>query len=234
MGENELLLLLTAIISAGVVFAAWQIDKERLYSAILIFLILISILGGKIVEFFGYETNTGNIFYASIFLATYFLIERYGKREGIRSIWIGVIGVVFFSVLLGLALLYASSPSTVTLSEALTTAFAPFSRLALASLVGYAASQTLNVYLYLYLKQRFNNGRLWLRANIANASAQLLDSLIFFTVAFWGIVPLANVQEVMVTGFVIKVVFMMAAAPLLYMNRVEEGEDAGYASIAFR
>ena len=93
---NELILLLTAVVSAVFVFTAWRFGKERLYSAIIVFLILIASLGGKIVTFAGHPTNTGNIFYASVFLATYFLIERYGKREGIRSIWIGVVWVVFF------------------------------------------------------------------------------------------------------------------------------------------
>lgn len=234
MGANELLLVLTAILCAGVVLVAWQLDKERLHSSILIFLILISVMGGKIVEFFGYETNTGNIFYASIFLATYFLIERYGKREGLRSIWIGILGVIFFSALLQISLLYTSTPTTESLSAALREAFAPLSRVALASLIGYTVSQAFNVFLFLKLKQQFINGRLWLRANLANAGAQLVDSAIFFSIAFSGIVSTENIVEIIVTGFVIKVLFMMIAAPLLYLNRIEEEDGEGYASIAFK
>jgi queuosine precursor transporter len=234
MGVNELLLILTAAASAGFVYGAWRLDKERIYSIIVIFLILISVLGGKIVEFFGYQTNTGNIFYAAVFLATYFLIERYGRREGIRSIWIGVAGVLSFAVLLQLALLYKSVPATEGLGEALALAFEPISRLALASLLGYIASQSLNVYLYIYLKERFAGTRLWFRANLANLCAQILDSLIFFTVAFWGVVPSAQVYEVIAIGFIIKVLFMMAAAPLLYLNRVEEDEASGSVMMTLR
>lgn len=229
MESNELLLALTGIASLALVLLAWRLDKERLYSAIVIFLILIAIAGGKIVEFFGHETNTGNIFYACVFLATYFLIERYGRREGIRSIWIGVAGVVAFFVLLQLTLLYTSSSSTQTFSDALTSAFSPASRLALASLLGYIASQTLNVHLYCYLKERMGRNRVWLRANASNICAQALDSVIFFTIAFWGVVPPGNIQDIMVTGFIIKVVFIMLTAPLLHLNRIEE-EDAGYTS----
>lgn len=234
MAANELILIVTALASVGMVYIAWQVDKERLYSAILIFLILISITGGKIVEFFGHETNTGNVFYASVFLATYFLIERYGRREGIRSIWVGVVGVFFFSVLLQLALFLASSPSTASFSDTLSLALSPVSRLALASLLGYVASQTLNVYLYVRLKERFDRKKLWLRANVCNAVAQILDSAIFFTVAFWGVVAPDNMTDIILTGFLIKVLFMMAAAPLLYLNRVEEEDGKGYASLTLR
>lgn len=234
MISNEAILLLTAIACVAVVCIAWRVDKERLYSAILIFLILISITGGKIVEFFGHETNTGNVFYGSVFLATYFLIERYGKREGIRSIWVGIGGVLFFSVLLQLALFLTSAPSTVGFSDTLSAAFSPVSRLALASLLGYVVSQTVNVFLYVRLKERFDQARLWLRVNICNAVAQVFDSAIFFTTAFWGTVAPANMTDIILTGFAIKVLFMMAAAPLLYLNRVEEEEGKGYTSLTLR
>ncbi|MES2995011.1 MAG: queuosine precursor transporter [Patescibacteria group bacterium] len=234
MGFNETILLILGIISPALVLAAWKFDKERLHSVILVFLILISIAGSKIVEFFGYATNTGNIFYASIFLATYFLIERYGKREGIRSLWIGVVGIVFFSMLLQLAAALISTEGTASLSNALMLAFAPASKVALASLLGYAASQSLNVYLYIRLKNRFGHRLLWLRANACNVLAQVVDSAIFFTVAFWAVVPPANIWEIMLVGFVIKVLYMMLVSPLLYLNRVEEDEGKEYAQLTLR
>lgn len=233
MGVNELLLIVLAILSIAFVIAAWVFDKERLYSIILVFLILISVIGGKIVQFFGHETNTGNIFYASIFLATYFLIERYGRRAGIRSIWVGTIGVAFFSILLYAAILLVGSSSTSALNAALSTALAPEPRLAYASILAYIFSQNLNVYLYVFLKKKYAGRRLWLRANTCNVVSQLLDSAIFFTAAFWGALPPANIVDVLVTGFVIKVVFIMVASPLLYFNRVEEENEGSYASLTF-
>ena len=229
-----MLLVLTGFASIALVLMAWRLDRERLYSAIVIFLILISLAGGKVIEIFGHETNTGNIFYASVFLATYFLIERYGRREGIRSIGIGILGVVFFSAFLLLTVMYVGSPSTAALNEAMATAFAPLSRLAIASLLGYAISQTFNVYFYLYLKERMGRGRLWLRANICNIAAQALDSVIFFTVAFWGVVAPANILDILLTGFAVKVVFMMLASPLLYLNTMEEDGESGYTSVTLR
>jgi uncharacterized integral membrane protein (TIGR00697 family) len=231
---NESLLFLSGLISVAFVLAAWRLGKERLYSAIIVFLILIAGVGGKIVDFFGFETNTGNIFYASVFLATYFLIERYGRREGTRSIWIGVIAVVFFSLLARITSVLVGSGATAELDAALVVAFDPLLRLTFASLIAYAISQTCNVYLYIYLKERMQGARLWLRANATNVVAQLIDSIVFFLVAFLGTVPFTNVWEVLLIGFVIKVVFMLAASPLLYLNRVEEEDGEGQAVIAIR
>lgn len=222
---NELLLFVTALLCALLVTVGWRFGKERLYGVIIVFLILIATVGGKIAPFFGHETNTGNIFYASVYLATYFLIERFGKREGIFSIWVGVVAVLFFSVFVQLTILLAGSPSTASMNTALATAFGPVSQVALASVVAYAFSQNLNVRLYLYFKNRFRNRYMWLRANLSNALAQILDSAIFFTVAFWGALPPADMWDIILTGFVIKVVYMMLVSPLLYLNTIEEEED---------
>jgi len=232
---NELLLVMTAMVSALFVVGGWRLGKERLYSVMIVFLILITAVGGKIVTFFGHATNTGNIFYASVFLATYFIIERFGKREGVYSIWVGVAGVLFFSVFIRITVALIGVPDSTQISDALSVAFAPVSRLALASLCAYVISQTLNVYLYLYQKERTQGKYLWVRANASNAVAQVLDSVIFFTIAFWGTVSPANIWDILLTGFVIKVGFMFLASPLLYLNTLEEYEDgSGSVEIVLR
>jgi hypothetical protein len=233
MGFNEALLLVEAVICAGLVIAVWTLDRERLMGVIAIALILITTAGGKVIEVFGHETNTGNLFYASIFLATYFLIERYGRRAGMRAVWWGVAAVVSFLALAELSVAFVGSGQTGSFDAALFSIFDRAPRIALASLVAYVASQSLNVYLYAYLKRRLDGGRLWLRANIANALAQVLDSAVFFSIAFIGVVPPPHVFDIIVTGYVIKTCFIAVAAPLLYFNTVEE-EEGDTASVTIR
>jgi queuosine precursor transporter len=228
---NELLLLATAVASTSFIIISWKLGKERLYSAIIIFLILIATVGGKIVEFFGAQTNTGNIFYAAVFLATYFLIDRHGKKEGLRSIWIGVIGVTFFILLAKLTVALQGLETSADLNRAYEIIFDPATRVTLASLVAYTLSQNLNVRLYIHLKEKSQKLNLWMRANVTNAIAQVLDSLVFFLIAFVGVVPLSNIFEVIGMSLVIKIVFMMLASPLLYFNTIESEESRGYSAV---
>ena len=143
---NEMLLILTAVVSTIFVFSAWKVSKERLYSVIVVFLILIATLGGKTVQFFGHTTNTGNIFYAAVFLATYFIIERYGRQKGVYSIWVGALAVSIFTILAYLTVLMDGSPSlglTSDISKVLTS----IPRVAFASILSYVISQNLNALL---------------------------------------------------------------------------------------
>lgn len=228
---NEALLLATAIMSTAFIMVSWKLGKERLYSAIIIFLLLISTVGSKMVEFFGFQTNTGNIFYASVFLATYFLIDRHGKKEGLRSIWIGIIGVISFLLLAKFTVALQGIEATSALDDAYDTIFDPATRIAIGSLIAYILSQNLNVRLYIYLKENFYRLNLWMRANVSNLVAQALDSFIFFIIAFWGVVPPDNIAEVIGTSLVIKVLYMALASPLLYLNTIESEEARGYSSV---
>jgi uncharacterized integral membrane protein (TIGR00697 family) len=231
---NELLLLGQAAVSTLVVLVIWRYARERLFGIIALYLILITVSGGKIVEFFGHPTNAGNIFYASVYLATYFLIERMGRREGVKSIWLGVAGVLIFFMFTEMTLAFSSSLVASEFSDAFQAAHASFSRLTVASLIAYIVSQNLNVYLYTYLKRRLNGTYLWVRANVCNLIAQFLDSIIFFTVAFWGAVQPENIVDIMMTGFIIKVAFVAITTPLLLMNRVELEEGKDFSTISLR
>jgi len=222
---NEILLLITAVLCTLFVYTAWRIGKERLYTTVVVFLILIAVLGVKLVDFFGYTTNVGNVFYAAVFLSTYFLLERYGKRAGLRAIWIGAIIVAFFAVIVQAGVLLEPAETSQSVHAALVEVFGTSIRTTIASIVAFVVSQSFNIHVYMRLKQRFHDKYLWVRANITNALAQILDSSIFFFITFWSIVPPHNLNEIIIVGVIIKVLYMCAAAPLLYLNNVEEKEE---------
>jgi uncharacterized integral membrane protein (TIGR00697 family) len=86
-------------------------------------------------------------------------------------------------------------------------------RIWLGGIVAYGISQILNVTIFSALKS--GGGRLlWLRAAIASVLSQIADTLIFVTVAFYGIFP---IQELLVGQMVTKVVLsIVLVPPLIY------------------
>ena len=54
----------------------------------------------------------------------------------------------------------------------------------LGGIIAYGVSQTLNVTIFSWLKGREGNSLLWFRAAIASALSQIIDTILFITIAF--------------------------------------------------
>ncbi|HXH53722.1 MAG TPA: queuosine precursor transporter [Sphingomicrobium sp.] len=65
-------------------------------------------------------------------------------------------------------------------------------RIWLGGIVAYGVSQLLNVTIFSWLKAREGRGLLWFRGAIAGVLSQIVDTLIFITVAFYGVFPIGN------------------------------------------
>jgi queuosine precursor transporter len=63
-------------------------------------------------------------------------------------------------------------------------------RMMLAGMIAYGVSQLLNVAIFTRLR-RCDGRMLWLRAMIAGVASQAIDSLLFITIAFYGVAPVA-------------------------------------------
>jgi uncharacterized integral membrane protein (TIGR00697 family) len=102
-------------------------------------------------------------------------------------------------------------------------------RLMAAGIVAYGVSQFLNVYIFSRLKGE--SGRwLALRGAIASAASQIIDTLIFITIAFYGVRP---ILDLMLGQAVAKVVLSFLLVPFLIMGFVAIGrrlDRAGHAT----
>lgn len=215
--SNELLFLFTALIDVFFVFIAARRGMEWLLGTVGANLILVGIFGAKLVEIFGFVTNAGNVFYACIFLAAHFLIERHGKKAGLKTVWYGLIFTIFFVILSqGAARLTGISLSDTT-NGAIITLFSFSLRITLASILAYIFAQYVNISIYEWLKERTNGRLLWLRINGANIVSQLVDSMLFFSIAFFSLPGLLLVQMIL-SGWFIKILVVLIGTPFLYID----------------
>jgi len=88
-------------------------------------------------------------------------------------------------------------------------------RIWLGGIVAYGVSQTLNVTIFAALKGREGNRLLWLRAGIASVLSQVVDTLLFVTIAFAGVFP---IRELLVGQMLAKVTLSaILVPPLIYL-----------------
>ena len=81
-------------------------------------------------------------------------------------------------------------------------------------IISYGISQTLNVTLFSWLKGREGAALLWLRAGVASIASQVVDTLLFVTIAFLGVFPIG---ELLAGQMIVKVLLSaLLVPPLIY------------------
>jgi queuosine precursor transporter len=93
------------------------------------------------------------------------------------------------------------------------------SRMMFAGLISYGISQTLNVMIFDKLKSGAGSA-LWLRAGIASIASQVIDTLLFITISFYGERPIA---DLMIGQMTAKIVLSIALVPVLITLLVKLG-----------
>ncbi|MCF7945348.1 MAG: queuosine precursor transporter [Spirochaetia bacterium] len=210
-----LLLLLFNFLSIIVCYRIW--GKSGLYVWIPIATIAANIQVTKTIELFGIEATLGNIVYATSFLATDILNENYDKKSASKAVGIGFFSLIVFTISMNLALLFIPSSSDFV-HESMSNIFSILPRIVAASLIAYAVSQLHDVWSYDMWKRRKPSKRyIWLRNNASTLVSQLLDSIIFTTIAFWGVFSGNVLLEITITTYVLKVIVAAADTPFIYI-----------------
>jgi uncharacterized integral membrane protein (TIGR00697 family) len=99
-------------------------------------------------------------------------------------------------------------------------------RIWLGGICAYGVSQFLNVTIFSRLKARESQGLLWLRAGIASVLSQIVDTLIFITIAFYGEFP---IQGLLIGQLIAKVALSILLVPAVTYGAVALGKrlDSG-------
>ena len=116
--NNILLGLLSIVITFSLLIIVEKVfKKEGLYVWISIATIIANVIICKSIDVFGYVTNIGNVLFASTFLATDIMIEKYSKEDSKKAILIGVVSQIIFLIMTQYALLYV--PASTDLAQEL-------------------------------------------------------------------------------------------------------------------
>jgi hypothetical protein len=99
-------------------------------------------------------------------------------------------------------------------------------RLLLASFLAYLVGEFLNSFVLAKMKVRTEGRYLWMRTIGSTIVGQGADSLIFITVAFYGILPTSALMTAVVTQWLVKSTYEALATPLTYwvVNSLKRSE----------
>jgi uncharacterized integral membrane protein (TIGR00697 family) len=90
-------------------------------------------------------------------------------------------------------------------------------RIVAASMVAYLVSQLHDVWAFLFWRRVTKGKHLWLRNNLSTMASQLLDSVIFITLAFAGTVELSVLGNMIAGQYLVKFILALADTPFCYL-----------------
>lgn len=216
--NNDAAFFIVSVLDLGIVFLLFRYGKEGLLTALIINLILVSVLGAALTSVFGFVTNAGNIYYAATFLSMNILLEHYGKKDAYKFLLLGFLSVAMFIILIQFSMKLDHLDESVPIINSLQTLFSFVPRVSLASLTAYLIAHLINIKFYDYLHTKYGKHHLWLRNIVSTSIAQAIDSLIFFTLAFYGTIGISNLLETIITGFFLKTDIALLSTPFLYLS----------------
>jgi len=214
-------ILLTLLVASLSAIIARRYGPEYIIGLYAAMVVIANILASKIVVFLFWEIDAGTIVYASIFLLTDMLSEFYGKKTAFKAVWAGFLANIVLAISVYIAINWQPAASW-PYQEAFENVFSGTFRIILASMTAYLISQSHDVWAYNFWKRKTKGKYLWLRNNLSTIVSQLLDSVIFVTIAFFGVFPIVD----MIIGlYFAKVIIALLDTPYLYAVRWYYGNN---------
>lgn len=224
--SNELLI----IISVGIYFGGFLMfyylfGKKGLLIWNCVALIMANMEVIILIEAFGLKMTLGNVCFASSFLVTDLLCEKYTRKDANMTVLAGFLVTIVFVLITQFWLLYTPA-NTDTLMPHFVAIFSNTPRVILAGLVVYLVVQLLDVKLYYYwwgVTNKFSNDKrrfLWVRNNLSTIISQFFNAFLFNIIAFYGVFSDSDLLNVMVSTFIIYLIMALLDTPFIYISRM--------------
>jgi queuosine precursor transporter len=158
----------------------------------------------------------GVLFFPISYIFGDILTEVYGYGRDRRVVWAGFAALAFASVMA--AVVVHLPPSTASLRDqpAVEAIFGSTPRIVAASILAFLCGTFVNSFVLAKMKIWTQGRWLWTRIIGSTVCGELVDSVIFYFVAFYGRKPQAELIHLMFTQYVLKSAWEFLAAPLTY------------------
>ncbi len=191
-------------------------------------LLISNIIAGKLIQVWGLVLPAAVIIFPLTYIFGDILTEVYGFKRSRFVIWVGFAANILMAAvfLLTIALPYPDYWTGQT-AYAAVLGFTP--RLILASLVAYFAGEFVNATLLSKMKVLTQGKWLWTRTIGSTLVGEGLDTILFISIGFVGILTPANLGMMILAQYLFKVGFEVVATPLTYAVvkwlKDKEGQD---------
>ena len=183
----------------------------------------------KLIMVGGVVLTAGIVVFPISYVVGDVLTEVWGYGVARRVIWLGFACNALMVAALWLGGELPAAPFWKG-QDAYEMVFGQTPRVLVASFLAYLVGEFANAFVLAKLKIATRGRWLWMRTIGSTVVGQALDSLVFVTLAFAGVVPAGALVHIVAAQWIVKVLYEAAATPLTYAAvawlKSREGVDA--------
>ena len=170
--------------------------------------------GAKMIAVPGGLAASATVFsYAITFPLCDVINELFGKRAARLAVNVGLVGLVLSVAFFQLSI-WAPAADFWKGQEAYVTTLGLGPRILLGGWLSYIIGNHVDVAVFHWIRRRTGDRAFWLRKNASTAVSQAVDTVIFMTVAFGGVFPIADA----IPGqYLLKLAVAVVCTPLSYL-----------------
>ena len=200
-------------------------------------LIAANLLETKVISVAGLTVTAGLLVFPVSYIINDCISEVWGFRKARLIIWTGF-AMNFFVVVLGLLAVSIPAAPFWEGEEHFNFVFGMAPRIVAASLAAFLAGSFLNAYVMSRMKLRSGGRRFSSRAIASTLAGETADSLLFFPIAFGGVIPWRELAAMMALQIVLKSLYEVLVLPVTvrvvrYVKRVD-GSDVYDEGISYK
>jgi len=198
---------------------------ELLVNVFVVVLLISNLVAQKIVpigpfHLFGREFTFHVSGAQALFPITYIFgdvfTEVYGYKGSRRAIWIGFFASALMALMATFVVILPADP-TWTNQKAFEAVFLQLPRAIAASLIAYWCGEFTNSYTLAKMKLWTGGKMLWSRTIGSTVAGQLVDTTAVVTVLFAGTRTWPEIGNLIISGYLFKVIYEAAMTPLTYL-----------------
>ena len=214
---NELLFFIEIVLCFSVVvLMERKFGKYGLFAWVALASILANIQTAKQVNLFGLSVTLGTVLFASVYLATDILVEKYSFEDSKKAVYVGLCSTLIYLVSMLICCRYVpNSFDYVSPSMLNVFSFAP--RICISSVVMFFLSNLLDVHIFHSFKIVDGDTKLWKRNNISTIICNCLENFLFIFGAFFGVYTVKECVIIALSTCVIEIIVALLDTPFLYL-----------------
>lgn len=158
----------------------------------------------------------GVLFFPISYLFGDILTEVYGYARDRRVVWAGFGALAFAAIMASVIVALPPADFWKENQPAVETIFGSTPRIVLASIIAFWCGSFVNAYVLAKMKLWTNGRWLWTRTIGSTLCGELVDSTLFYFIAFYGVWNLDNLLTVTATQYVLKSSWEVLMTPVTY------------------